>query len=149
MKYTCSMETVQQNGRFTLFSSKFHCNIYSILFVNIPQINRLNARGIFLQKIPNLSILMSLCWFILETSFSISPCGGRGVLFVQILYPCLLLPRNKQWVLVLQDASDVNESWPKNKVVQFIFKNLQFFLWWNKTSRIQLHGYSSFTVEQN
>ena len=29
---TCSMETVQQNGRFTLFSSKFHSNIYSILF---------------------------------------------------------------------------------------------------------------------
>ena len=28
------METVQQNGRFTLFSSKFHSsNIYSILFV--------------------------------------------------------------------------------------------------------------------
>ncbi len=24
MKYTCSMETVQQNVRFTLFSSKFH-----------------------------------------------------------------------------------------------------------------------------
>ena len=29
----CSMETVQQNGRFTLFSSEFHSNIYSILFV--------------------------------------------------------------------------------------------------------------------
>ena len=26
------METVQQNGRFTLFYSKFHSNIYSILF---------------------------------------------------------------------------------------------------------------------
>ena len=25
-------EKVQQNGRFTLFSSKFHSNIYSILF---------------------------------------------------------------------------------------------------------------------
>ena len=32
VKYTCSMETVQQNGRFTLFSSKFPSNIYSILF---------------------------------------------------------------------------------------------------------------------
>ena len=32
VKYTCSMETVQQNGRFTLFSSKFSSNIYSILF---------------------------------------------------------------------------------------------------------------------
>ena len=32
MKYTCSMETVQQNGRFTFFSSKFPSNIYSILF---------------------------------------------------------------------------------------------------------------------
>ena len=30
--YTCSMETVQQNGRFTLFSNKFPSNIYSILF---------------------------------------------------------------------------------------------------------------------
>jgi len=29
------METVQQNGRFTLFSSKFHSNIYSILFVEL------------------------------------------------------------------------------------------------------------------
>ena len=28
----CSMETVQQNGRFTLFSSKFPSNIYFILF---------------------------------------------------------------------------------------------------------------------
>ena len=26
------METVQQNGRFTLFSSKYHSNIYSILY---------------------------------------------------------------------------------------------------------------------
>ena len=32
MKYSCSTETVQQNGRFTLFSSKFHSNIYSVLF---------------------------------------------------------------------------------------------------------------------
>ena len=31
VKYTCSMETVQQNGRFTLFSSKF-LSIYSILY---------------------------------------------------------------------------------------------------------------------
>ena len=31
MKYICSMETVQQNGRFTLFSSKF-LSIYSILY---------------------------------------------------------------------------------------------------------------------
>ena len=29
------METVQQNGRFTLFSSKFLSNIYSILFVQV------------------------------------------------------------------------------------------------------------------
>ena len=31
------METVQQNGRFTLFSSKFHSNIYSILFAQNTQ----------------------------------------------------------------------------------------------------------------
>ena len=36
MKYTCSMKTVQQNGRFTLFSSKFPSNIYSILYGNTP-----------------------------------------------------------------------------------------------------------------
>ena len=30
------METVQQNGRFTLFSSKFPSNIYSILYVYSP-----------------------------------------------------------------------------------------------------------------
>ena len=34
VKYTCSKESVQQNGRFTLYSSKFLSNIYSILFVN-------------------------------------------------------------------------------------------------------------------
>ena len=33
----CSMDTVQQNGRFTLFSSKFPSNIYSILFDQITQ----------------------------------------------------------------------------------------------------------------
>ena len=31
----CSMETVQQNGRFTLFSSNF-LSIYSILYVSVP-----------------------------------------------------------------------------------------------------------------
>ena len=36
VKYTCSMETVQQNGRFTLFSSKFPSNIYSILYGFTP-----------------------------------------------------------------------------------------------------------------
>ncbi len=30
------MATVQQNGRFTLFSSKFPSNIYSILYVYSP-----------------------------------------------------------------------------------------------------------------
>jgi len=29
------METIQQNGRFTLFSSKFYSNIYSILYVKL------------------------------------------------------------------------------------------------------------------
>ena len=32
VKYTCSIETVQQNDRFTLFSNKFPSNIYSILY---------------------------------------------------------------------------------------------------------------------
>ena len=33
MKYTCNMETVEQNGRLKLFYSKFPYNIVSILFV--------------------------------------------------------------------------------------------------------------------
>ena len=32
------METVQQNGRFTLFSSKFPSNIYSILFALLSEL---------------------------------------------------------------------------------------------------------------
>ena len=43
VKYTCSMETVQQNGRFTLFSSNFHSNVYSILY----GINFLKVRKFF------------------------------------------------------------------------------------------------------
>jgi len=38
VKYTCSLETVQQNCRFTLSLSKFHSNIYSILFVYNPSL---------------------------------------------------------------------------------------------------------------
>ena len=36
VKYTCSMETGQQNGRFTLFSSKFPSDIYSVLLEFFP-----------------------------------------------------------------------------------------------------------------
>ena len=36
------METVKQNGRFTLFSSKFPSNIYSILDVKNPYILEMN-----------------------------------------------------------------------------------------------------------
>ena len=43
-KCTCSTETVQQNGRFTRFSSKFHSNIYSILFGSNPLCLVLRAR---------------------------------------------------------------------------------------------------------
>ena len=47
------METEQQNGRFTLFSTKFHSNIYSILFGQ----NTLYARSVkYRNKVPLLSI---------------------------------------------------------------------------------------------
>ena len=36
-KYTCSMETVQQNGRFTLVSSKFH-SMYYIFSLSITSL---------------------------------------------------------------------------------------------------------------
>ena len=35
VKYTCSMETVQQNGRFTLLSSTFLSNIFYSLWMHI------------------------------------------------------------------------------------------------------------------
>ena len=40
------METVQQNGRYTFFSSKFPSNIYSILFVFILQSSLLQGTGV-------------------------------------------------------------------------------------------------------
>ena len=41
------METVQQNGRFTLFSSKFPSSIYSILFVHNSPICKLTELSFF------------------------------------------------------------------------------------------------------
>ena len=38
MKCSCSMETVQQNGRFTLFSSKFPSNIFYSLWLTCHMI---------------------------------------------------------------------------------------------------------------
>ena len=49
VKYTCSMETVQQNGRFTPFSSKFPSNIYilfSLLQILLDSLDR-NKTGLF------------------------------------------------------------------------------------------------------
>ena len=37
------METVQQNGRFTLFSSKLHSNIYSILFADNSKLQEMKG----------------------------------------------------------------------------------------------------------
>ena len=53
MKYTCSMETVQQNGRFTLFSIKF-LSIYSILY---GYIYLLVCRLIFNKNVQKCQIL--------------------------------------------------------------------------------------------
>ena len=50
VKYTCSMETVQQNGRFTFFSNKFHSNIYSILFDQFIQKNPPNIFAAYYEK---------------------------------------------------------------------------------------------------
>jgi len=45
--YTCSMETEQQNGRFTLFCSKFPSNIYSKFYG--PIITNWTSEPIFLK----------------------------------------------------------------------------------------------------
>jgi len=51
VKYTCSLETVQQNGRFTLFSSKF-LSIYSILYVfnTVCTCNTFSTPGFIVNK---------------------------------------------------------------------------------------------------
>ena len=50
MKYTCSMEKVQKNGRFTLFSNKLPSNIYSILFGYAPYWQTRTERGTSIRK---------------------------------------------------------------------------------------------------
>ena len=47
--YTCSMETVQHNDRFTLFFSKFPSNIYSILFDDNSKLQEM--KGFYWVKI--------------------------------------------------------------------------------------------------
>ena len=56
MKYTCSMETVQQNGRFTLFSIKF-LSIYSILYVYKYWSWRLHKKNVFFFSCENSEIV--------------------------------------------------------------------------------------------
>jgi len=41
------METVQQNGRFTLFSSKFPSNKYSILYARNPGNTEAGKNSVF------------------------------------------------------------------------------------------------------
>ena len=55
MKYTCSMETVQQNGRFTLFlvNSPLIYILFSLLLVHI-QFDKVY------KKFPNLNALKTL-----------------------------------------------------------------------------------------
>ena len=51
MKYACSMETVQPNCRFTLFSSKFPSNIYSILYgLNLRSCNESEFSNLYPRK---------------------------------------------------------------------------------------------------
>jgi len=54
------METVQQNGRFTLFSSKFHSNIYSILFVCSTSCQNNSVKGNFMKSLSTCLISMAL-----------------------------------------------------------------------------------------
>ena len=44
VKYTCIMKTVQQNGRFTLFSSKFHF-IYNLFYLGKVHSSSYNVQG--------------------------------------------------------------------------------------------------------
>ena len=57
------METVQQNGRFTLFSSEFHSNKYSILFGQEARVEA--EQGVKKQHIQILLLLpcRAMKWF--------------------------------------------------------------------------------------
>ena len=56
------METVQQNGRFTLISSKFLSNIFSILFGSSPTVLYLQNVSNILLKNKNLIFSSFLCF---------------------------------------------------------------------------------------
>jgi len=56
------METVQQNGRFTLFSSKF-TSIYSILYGRNPKNKRIDVKGTVSKKNSFLFVNLRFCFF--------------------------------------------------------------------------------------
>ena len=65
------METVQQNSRFTLFSSKFHSNIYSILFGSDHNKSSFcNQHWLFAFKTFSgyLCIIKLICWLIKKST---------------------------------------------------------------------------------
>ena len=74
----CSMETVQQNGRFTLFSSKFHFNIYSILFAYIPC--KLYNYPIFQAQSDFLRSGVTYCFFVQSRSHNYVSSFLQGVI---------------------------------------------------------------------
>ena len=115
MKYTCSMETVQQNGRFTLFSNKFPSNIYSILFGFKPSriyswrrqyLITIKARFVIIQQTIPLSLNPFLLKRIQDTGYRIyllsdqyihiSGRGGGGSLFI-LLYRFVLRKWKEEW----------------------------------------------------
>ena len=74
MKYTCSIETVQQNGRFTLFSSKFPSNIYSILYGQTP----LPLFSLFLKfEASQIYILHIACYFLWVQNMTLKGTENR------------------------------------------------------------------------
>ena len=56
------METVQQNGRFTLFSTKFHSSIYSILFGSNPHYHYLE-NGLHYTALKSIYILNFIVFY--------------------------------------------------------------------------------------
>jgi len=70
VKYACSMDTIQQNGRFTLFSSKFPYNINSILFACKPffysPFTYVKPRKIFIYLVGIEQSLWAYFYFVFE-----------------------------------------------------------------------------------
>ena len=127
MKYTCSMETVQQNGRFTLFSSKFPSNIYSILFVFdiLVFFNLFKNLQMFIQTVYLLkrTVNIVLSWSDPCKSMQLSIHKGTFKLIYRL---CKILELKAQYFRE-KDSFDTNETFLRCTILEKSVKSFVIF----------------------